>query len=79
MIASKSTLLKWLMLFLDQGIDEPLVRVIFIDCRYTEELHANFPRIFMGTWLGRPFVLGIHKIGIYDPERGGDSFPIFCG
>ena len=32
----------------------------------------------MGPWLGRPFVLGVHDIGIYESECGRDVFTVSC-
>ena len=79
MIESKSTLLRCLLIFVDPGVCEPLVQVISRDCRWTEELLANFPRSFDGDLIGGgALVLGVHDIEFPDAECGVDRFPLSC-
>ena len=46
---------------------------------WTRELLVSFHKNFVGPWLGGVLVLGVHGIGISNPECGRDGFTISCG
>ena len=58
MVASRSTLLRLLLIVVDPWFGEPVVQVILRYCKWAEELLANFLRTFDRALVGEAIFVG---------------------